>query len=56
MFIAQLKPLPMVGACSAPWSFMISRWLQNPGKASVFQLAHSVYDFSIQDLKQRTDA
>lgn len=36
--------------------YMISRRLQNPGKASVFQLAHLVYDFSIQDLKQRTDA
>ena len=36
--------------------YMISRWLQNPGKVSVFQLAHLVYDFSIQDLKQRTDA
>ena len=36
--------------------YMISRWLQNPGKASVFQLTHLVYDFSIQDLKQCTDA
>lgn len=36
--------------------YMISRWLRNPGKVSVFQLAHLVYDFSIQDLKQRTDA
>ena len=36
--------------------YMISRWLQNPGKVSVFQLDHLVYDFSIQDLKQRTDA
>lgn len=35
--------------------YMISRWLRNPGKVSVFQLAHLVYDFSIQDLKQRTD-
>ena len=36
--------------------YMMSRWLRNPGKVSVFQLAHLVYDFSIQDLKQRTDA
>lgn len=36
--------------------YMISRWLRNPGKVSAFQLAHLVYDFSIQDLKQRTDA
>ena len=36
--------------------YMISRWLRNPGKVSVFQLAHLVYDFSIQNLKQRTDA
>lgn len=36
--------------------YMISRWLRNPGKVNVFQLAHLVYDFSIQDLKQRTDA
>ena len=33
-----------------------SRQMTVPGKASVFQLAHLVYDFSIQDLKQRTDA
>ena len=36
--------------------YMISRWLRNPGKVSAFQLAHLVYDLSIQDLKQCTDA
>lgn len=36
--------------------YTISRWLQNPGKVGVLQLAHLVYDFSIQDLKQRADA
>ena len=33
-----------------------SRQMTVPGKVNVFQLAHLVYDFSIQDLKQCTDA
>ena len=34
--------------------FMISRWLANPGTTSARQLAHLVYDFSIKDVRMRS--
>ncbi|MBR2836503.1 MAG: TetR/AcrR family transcriptional regulator [Coriobacteriales bacterium] len=36
--------------------YMISRWLSCPGKTSAFDLAHLVYDFSIKDVRQRSQA
>lgn len=36
--------------------FMISQWLSNPGATSAVQLAHLVYDFSIKDIRRRSDA
>lgn len=36
--------------------FMISRWLANPNVMSARQLAHLVYDFSIKDVRKRSEA
>ena len=36
--------------------FMISRWLASPNAMSARQLAHLVYDFSIKDVRKRSEA
>lgn len=33
--------------------FMLSRWLNEPGEVSTWQLAHLIYDYSIKDVRRR---